>query len=111
MTYLEEFTFSFYLHSSECSFVSKAIKAEQAGAIAIIVTETQNEEEQGYIEMIADETGRKPSIPAYFLLGSNGDFIRNTLYKEGLPDAIINIPLNMSNVQIRDMNQPPWILW
>ncbi|KAA0203979.1 hypothetical protein HAZT_HAZT000877, partial [Hyalella azteca] len=52
-----------------CSFVSKAVQVEKAGAVAVIVTDMDAATDTSFIEMIADGTERKPSIPAYFLLG------------------------------------------
>jgi hypothetical protein len=57
---------------SECSFVSKALKAEEAGAIAIVICDSDPDEAGFFIEMINDVTGRDSSIPAGFLLGKNG---------------------------------------
>ncbi|KAF2355731.1 PA domain [Trinorchestia longiramus] len=94
-----------------CSFVSKAVQVEKAGAVAIIVTDMDAATDTSFIEMIADGTEREPSIPAYFLLGRNGEMILQTLRNEHLDAAIINIPVNLTNVQISKLNQPPWIVW
>ncbi|KAG7162142.1 Protease-associated domain-containing protein 1-like [Homarus americanus] len=56
----------------DCSFVSKAIKAEQAGALAVIVMDNNPENDEFYIEMVKDDTNRDPKIPAAFLLGKSG---------------------------------------
>ncbi|XP_059485015.1 PRADC1-like protein [Neocloeon triangulifer] len=95
----------------ECSFLSKAVTAERAGAIAIVICDYDPEEESFYIEMIDDTTGRDTSIPAGFLLGKNGNFIRKGLEKLGKNYALINIPANLTNVPLNKMNQPPWVLW
>ena len=99
-----------FAYSRSCSFVSKAINAEEAGAVAVIVTEKDTMNDI-YIQMVADETGREPSIPAFFLLGKNGDVIRQTLLTNHINEAIINIPVNLTNVAIDKLNQPPWIRW
>jgi hypothetical protein len=52
--------------------VSKALKAEEAGAIAIVICDNNEKEADYYIEMIDDTTDRQTSIPAGFLLGKNG---------------------------------------
>lgn len=95
----------------ECSFVSKAVQAERAGAVAIIVTDSDADNDSSFIEMITDGTERQPGIPAYFLLGRNGHVIRETLFRDRLEEAIINIPVNLTNVPIGKLNQPPWIIW
>ena len=91
--------------------MSKALCAEQAGAVGVIVTERQSEHDATFIEMITDGTDRQPNIPAYFLLGRNGDVIRDTLLEQRLAAAIINIPINLTNTPIKQLNQPPWIVW
>ena len=50
--------------------MTKAIKAERAGAKAIIIMD--NREEEMYIEMIHDQTSQIPTIPAAFLVGKSG---------------------------------------
>ncbi|KAG8248477.1 PA domain [Homalodisca vitripennis] len=56
----------------ECSFLSKAIKAEQVGAVAIIIADYDVKNDDLYVEMIDDKTLRKTNIPATFLVGRNG---------------------------------------
>lgn len=46
--------------------------AEKAGAIAVIVTDDNAENDDVYIKMIDDNTKRKAKIPAAFLLGISG---------------------------------------
>lgn len=97
----------------ECAFLEKAIRAQKAGAAAVIVTDSlADEEEQGYyIEMVHDNTGRDVSIPAGFLLGKNGQMIRRTLNKLGEKHALINIPVNLTFVAPHEINHPPWLGW
>ena len=45
-------------HRRSCSFVSKAMIAETAGALAIIVTDADSDMDTAFIEMIEDGTGR-----------------------------------------------------
>ncbi|XP_076030220.1 PRADC1-like protein [Oratosquilla oratoria] len=94
----------------DCSFVSKTIKAEEAGAVAIIVTHSDASNDEVYIEMIDDNTGRNPQIPAAFLLGRSGYMIEKTLSSLRENAAIINIPVNLTNVPFNKRNQPPWVL-
>lgn len=95
----------------ECSFVSKAIKAEAAGALAIIVMDNDTSNDESYIEMVDDNTNRDPSIPAGFLLGRSGYIIMRTLTELHEEAAIINIPINLTSTAFHKLNQPPWILW
>lgn len=95
----------------DCSFVSKAIKAAEAGAVAIIVTDNNTENDELYIEMVDDNTHRQPDIPAAFLLGKSGYIIARTLMLANEDAAIINIPVNLTTVPIHKLNQPPWIVW
>ena len=51
------------------------------------------------------------SIPVGFLLGRNGHVIVNTLRKLRLDEAVINIPINVSNIATHKWKQPPWVVW
>uniref|UniRef100_A0A2P2I472 PRADC1-like protein n=1 Tax=Hirondellea gigas TaxID=1518452 RepID=A0A2P2I472_9CRUS len=99
------------VNRGQCSFVSKAIAAEEAGAMAVIVSDMNSENDSLFLDMVADGTERKPNIPAYFLLGRNGHMIRQTLLSQHIEEAIINIPVNLTDVPIIKLNQPPWIVW
>ncbi|KOB77875.1 putative extracellular region, partial [Operophtera brumata] len=79
----------------ECSFVFKAHKAQQAGARAIIITEMELD----------------VNIPAGFLLGRSGYNILRTLRLLTKSYAVVNLPVNMTHVQMKEMKQPPWIAW
>ena len=57
---------------SDCSFVSKAIQAERAGAVAVIVMDEDDGNEEIFIDMVVDGTKRDVNIPAGFLVGKNG---------------------------------------
>ncbi|XP_041979683.1 PRADC1-like protein [Aricia agestis] len=98
----------------ECSFASKTSKAQQAGAIAIIITESLDkwDDAQDYlIEMVDDKMELNINIPAAFLPGRNGATILRTLKKLDMKYAIISLPINMTHVPFHKMNQPPWIAW
>ena len=56
----------------ECSFVSKVIKAQEAGAVAAVITDQDKDNDELYIIMQDDTTEREITIPAGFLLGING---------------------------------------
>ncbi|XP_072932655.1 PRADC1-like protein [Epargyreus clarus] len=98
----------------ECSFVYKTAKAQEAGARAIIITESIDKWEESVdhlIEMVDDKMDLNVNIPAGFLLGRNGVTILRTLKHLHIPYAIINLPVNMTYTPISKMNQPPWITW
>ncbi|KNC34872.1 PRADC1-like protein [Lucilia cuprina] len=95
----------------QCSFLTKTINAEDAGARAAIITEFNSESNEFdyYIEMIHDETNRDAHIPAGYLLGSNGVAIRNTLRRLKRTYARINLPVNLTFVPPSRINHPPWL--
>lgn len=98
----------------ECSFVFKTAKAQQAGARAVIITESidkWNENLDHLIEMVDDKRKHDVNIPAAFLLGQSGTTILRTLRKLRKSYAVVNLPINMTYVPISKMNQPPWIAW
>ncbi|XP_053604851.1 PRADC1-like protein isoform X2 [Plodia interpunctella] len=98
----------------ECSFVFKTAKAQQAGARAIIITESVDKWDESLdhlIEMVDDKMDVDVNIPAGFLLGRSGATILRTLQRSRKKYAVINLPINMTHVPISKMNQPPWIAW
>lgn len=66
-----------FLFCRECSFLSKAVQAERAGAVAIIISDYDVSSDGLFIEMIDDKTVRQSHIPAAFLVGKNGLVIDN----------------------------------
>jgi len=94
-----------------CSFLSKSIQAERAGARAVIVYDNNSNNDESYIDMVQDETSRELRIPSLFLLGKDGHMILKTLNKNNLRHALINIPVNMTGILIRKARFPPWTLW
>jgi len=99
------------IQRGECSFVSKVIRAQAAGAIGVIVTDEDFDNDDLFISMADDATEREVSIPAAFVLGKNGFIIKTTLERLSLPHATVNIPLNISQVSPYKLKQPPWIVW
>ena len=55
----------------DCSFLSKSINVEAAGALGIIVTDNDPKNDL-LIDMIDDETDRTTNIPASFLPWKDG---------------------------------------
>lgn len=98
----------------ECSFVFKTAKAQQAGARAVIITESidkWDDELDHLIEMMDDKMDIEVNIPAGFLLGRSGGAILRTLKEQKKRYAVINLPVNMTYTPLIKMNQPPWIAW
>ena len=60
------------IERGECSFVSKVIRAQEAGAAAVVVADLDGDNDEFFISMVDDTTKRKAEIPAGFLLGKNG---------------------------------------
>ena len=56
----------------DCSFLSKTINAEDAGAVAVIIMDNDIDNDDMLIDMIEDGTDRPADIPAFFLLGKDG---------------------------------------
>lgn len=94
-----------------CSFLTKSKFAETAGALAVVIADNDAENDDHMVDMVDDETGRTISIPAMFLMGKDGMMIQRKLMMEGLTEAIINIPVNLTGMAIGTARQPPWTLW
>ena len=60
------------IERGECSFVSKVIRAQSAGAVGVIVTDEDYDNDELFISMADDTTEREVHIPAAFVLGKNG---------------------------------------
>lgn len=112
-----------------CTFIEKALCAQKAGAVAIIVTDSYTSDlaesrdspawmDNYYVDMVSEEKGhslKKKSdqikIPAGFLLGKNGKMIIETLEKLNLPYASIYIPVNLTFTPMDKLSMPPWHVW
>ena len=55
-----------------CSFLSKTIHAEQAGALLAIIMDNEVGNNDRMIDMIEDGTDRTTKIPSFFMLGKDG---------------------------------------
>ena len=52
--------------------MSKVVRAQAAGAVGVIVTDEDQDNDELFISMADDTTEREVSIPAAFVLGKNG---------------------------------------
>lgn len=95
----------------DCSFLTKTVNIERLGGKAVIITESTADEGDNeiYIEMVDDDSGRQSNIPAGFLLGKNGKIIRNTLNRLQRDFAVINLNVNLTFVPVNMINTPPWL--
>lgn len=55
----------------DCSFVSKAKNAEDAGAVGVLIADNDFSNDRVSINMIKDETDRKVNIPVGFMLAKD----------------------------------------
>ena len=100
----------FVIDLRTCSFLSKIITVESAGAIAAIVYD--NEPNSDYlIDMIDDGTGRMAQIPSVFLSYKDGSMIKDSLSRNNLKAAKINIPLNLTYRHEKTLKRAPWSFW
>jgi len=96
-----------FIQRGECSFLSKAINAEKAGATAAIITD--NDPNNDYlIDMISDETTRNTNIPVVFLQYNDGAMIKKSIEKRFIKTALINIPLNLTFKNKNVLKKAPW---
>ncbi|XP_071090078.1 PRADC1-like protein [Haliotis cracherodii] len=94
-----------------CSFLTKTYNAEMANAFGAIISDSDEENDDKFVDMIDDNTSRKVNIPAMFLMGKDGAMIRHTLQQLNMDSALINIPINVTGIPLGRVNQPPWTLW
>ncbi|XP_022336700.1 protease-associated domain-containing protein 1-like [Crassostrea virginica] len=99
------------IQRGDCSFVTKTINAENAGAVAVLITDNDTQNDEAQIQMVQDGTEREVQIPSLFLLGKDGYMIKATLEKYHMDSAIINIPFNITGMPTMINQQPPWTLW
>ncbi|XP_018580198.1 PRADC1-like protein [Anoplophora glabripennis] len=100
-----------FIERGECSFKTKCVIAEKAGAKAVIISDIDHSSEDYFIEMIDDNSSEEVNIPAAYLMGKNGLMILKTLEKLKRNYAIINLPVNLTFTPVHKMNQPPWLGW
>jgi len=60
---------------SDCSFLTKTLTAYNAGAIAVVIKDNDNENSQFMIDMIDDGTARPVDIGAFFMFGKDGSVL------------------------------------
>ena len=91
--------------------MTKTKKAQQARAVAVIIADSDIDNDYYFIDMADDNSRTDLSIPAAFLMGKNGHLIKQTLLALGRREAYINIPVNITHKRLHELNQPPWLVW
>ncbi len=100
-----------WISLSGCSFLTKTINAENSGALAAIITDNDPANEN-FIEMVNDDTTRQTNIPSAFLTWKDGYMIKKSLETNKLPNAIINIPLNLTlKNELKYLKRAPWAFY
>ncbi|XP_033632608.1 LOW QUALITY PROTEIN: protease-associated domain-containing protein 1-like [Asterias rubens] len=90
-----------------CSFMSKAITAERAGAVAVVIHDDNEKNDWSFIDMINDNTDRSTSI----MLGRDGQIIKQSLLQNGMAGAVISFPVNITGIPLGLLKRSPWSLW
>ncbi|XP_014768145.1 protease-associated domain-containing protein 1 [Octopus bimaculoides] len=98
------------LKQGKCTFVTKSFHAEQAGAVAVLITDSDSNNDSEYFNMIHDSSSHIIDIPVFFMLGKDGWMISETL-RRWYHFGIINIPVNISRVPVDQLHFPPWTIW
>nr|VZI24421.1 unnamed protein product [Spirometra erinaceieuropaei] len=93
-----------------CSFVTKAVYAQAAGAVAFIAYDYVNTS-SWTLSMIQDETSRQITIPCAFMRGRSALEILTRLEAFGLKYAVVNFPVNSVGASIAVAHHRPWTLW
>ena len=78
--------------------------------MAVIIADSNTKNIGNWIDMVHDYTERGVTIPALFLLGSDGNHIKQSLLANGMKSALISIPVNVTMYPNLLLNQPPWTL-
>lgn len=94
----------------ECSFLSKSIVADRAGALMLIIFDSDEKNDYRFIDMIDDDTKRSTSIPVAFMQGRDGNMLEHYLTEHEGPIEIA-IPVNTTGIPYSHLHRPPWTLW
>ncbi|KAK2709681.1 PRADC1-like protein [Artemia franciscana] len=98
------------IERGECSFVTKAVRAKQSGAIAAIIMDNDFTNDDHLVDMVDDGTGREVDIPVSFISRKDGVMIKRTLERLQLLHATINIPVNITKYGTK-VRFSPWLVW
>lgn len=99
------------IERGQCSFVTKVLNAEESGALGVIIMDNDPKADDYFLEMIDDMTERDVHIPAMFLQYRDGRLIVNSIEKNHLSGARINIPLNLTYNEMLKVHRAPGSHW
>ncbi|UJR25283.1 hypothetical protein I4U23_006635 [Adineta vaga] len=99
------------IERGECSFVTKIFNAQEIGALGVIVMDNDRTADDRFVDMIDDSTKRTVQIPAMFLQYRDGHLILNSIEKNHIIGARINIPLNLTYNEILKVHRAPGSYW
>jgi hypothetical protein len=122
--------------SRECLFLDKAVRAEEAGAAAVVIYDYKMNEHSRWIDMIGDDKGTRVSIPTLYILGQDGfvhaadpaqqtshshrmtcrrvhiaNAIRLSTHKHALVTVPVNISATIDSPDYPLWEMPPWTQW
>ncbi|KAL3318560.1 Protease-associated domain containing 1 [Cichlidogyrus casuarinus] len=97
-----------FIQRGSCSFMSKVLYAEIAGAKAVIVHDNSDSED-GLIFMSADDTSRVSHVPSAFLGAKDSQYILNLMYSINSDLAIVDFLCNVTNPD--KIKLAPWNPW
>jgi hypothetical protein len=92
-----------------CSFAEKAWHAEQAGAIAVLIYDSDRANDDKWVDMVQENEGYDVTIPSMFVLGREGHKIADGLAAIKARSATITIPVNETHISPHEYF--PGVLW
>ncbi|CAF1023120.1 unnamed protein product [Rotaria sordida] len=99
------------IERGDCSFVTKIEFAQESGALGVMIMDNDSTAHAYFVQMIDDMTKRKVLIPAMFLQYKDGHMILNSIEKNHVMGARINIPLNLTYHQMLKVPRAPGSNW
>eukprot|EP00035_Acanthoeca_spectabilis_P004182 m.99863 g.99863 ORF g.99863 m.99863 type:complete len:199 (+) comp12473_c0_seq1:460-1056(+) len=92
-----------------CSFAEKAWHAEQAGAVAALIYDSDRANDNRWVDMVRDQDGYDVTIPSMFVLGREGFKISEGLIAATARSATIRIPVNETHISPHEYF--PGVIW
>ena len=106
------FNINFFLPSFSqgvCSFAEKAWHAQEAGALAAFIYDSDRTNDNRWVDMVRDQDSYEVTIPAMFVLGREGYKIVEGIAAAHTHSATISIPVNETHVSPHEYF--PGVLW
>eukprot|EP00038_Savillea_parva_P008435 m.176968 g.176968 ORF g.176968 m.176968 type:complete len:192 (+) comp14256_c0_seq1:519-1094(+) len=92
-----------------CSFAEKAWHAQEAGALAAFIYDSDRTNDNRWVDMVRDQDSYEVTIPAMFVLGREGYKIVEGIAAAHTHSATISIPVNETHVSPHEYF--PGVLW